>query len=415
MQQLETLLLNVRVEPFFDEHPHFPGARIGNTNVDPVKIAAAASEVELVRVVGEPQAAPRFVARGIDELPRAGNRERLVLESIRLYLEHLSRFAIVDEKLGLSDVLFPGHIVFVGFQLGPFVAHRVNDPQFTRFPLITANKREPLRVFRPEDPHALPLILVLRPFNVSVTSFENRVAVVLLAVGGELNFVHGNGILRSFSGFAVFSSARVENASVILAAHRVQVVISGEDHRQPIGRNTRPTRVIVRRLPILQFPELLCGHIVFEVKHLLLKTRSFPAFPLLLPLLFLLVLFHFAFLIVLRGFDLEPERVLVQKLDFANGKVLCVPRISRNSRQFGSDSVPVENLPLRAGSRVDDEEEFPVGGLPFVPEPLTSLDPLRFHRRAVYQLVDLVRRKPSGETVVDTVIRYRGYRACLRT
>src|SRR5690606_1960023 len=75
-------------------------------------------------------------------------------------------------------------------------------------------------------------------------------------------------------------------------------------------------------------------------------------------------------LLVLRGLDIELERVRVDEADVADRQVLAVPRVARDARELRGEAVVVDDLPLGAADGVDDVVELAGRGLPLVPEPL---------------------------------------------
>ena len=161
----------------------------------------------------------------------------------------------------------------------------------------------------------------------------------------------------------------------------------------------------VRRFVVFQLTEGLCVHVVLEVEDLLLGTLPVSApllllFLLLLFLLLLLLLDFFLFL-VLGGFHLELQRVVVDETDLPDGQMLGVPGDQGDAGQLGGDPVVVEEPPVRARRRVAEVEDLAVGGFPLVPVPLAVLDPPRRHRGGVDEPPYLVRGEAAGEPVVD--------------
>ena len=222
----------------------------------------------------------------------------------------------------------------------------------------------------PRDRHPLPLVRVLLPLDIRVPTLEHRVAVVLHSVRRELRLLGVDPLLRLVRLVPALPAPRLEELLVVLSAHHVEVMVPGEDDRLSVRRHAGPGRVVVGRLPVLEFAQHPSVHIVLEVEHLL------PCAPALLLalLLFLVQLLHLrfrlVFLLILRGFDLELEGARVDELDRADREVLAVPRVARDAGQLGRDPVVVEDLPLRPGHRVHDGVEGAVRRLPFVPERL---------------------------------------------
>src|SRR5690606_4319151 len=101
------------------------------------------------------------------------------------------------------------HVVLVGLELGPLVADRVDDPQLADVALVRADQGEAARVLGPRDVGSRALVLVLLALGVRVAARAGPVAVVLLAVLGELDLLHLDGLLRLLRLLALLALAGV--------------------------------------------------------------------------------------------------------------------------------------------------------------------------------------------------------------
>ena len=136
-------MLHVGVQALLDHGGDLPGRRVGPHHVHAVLVAAAAPEVELAAAVRQPLRDVGLVAASAaapaeEEEPaaalsrRAEDPHALVLPGLVVDLRHLARLHVEDVEAGLRDVLLARHVVPVALQLGPRVAHGVDDPEEVR-------------------------------------------------------------------------------------------------------------------------------------------------------------------------------------------------------------------------------------------------------------------------------------------
>ena len=65
-------------------------------------IAAAAPEIDIVGVLGQPERATRLVAVRIEVLSQAEGANPLIFETVDLHGDHVALFEVVDQQLELG-------------------------------------------------------------------------------------------------------------------------------------------------------------------------------------------------------------------------------------------------------------------------------------------------------------------------
>ena len=216
---------------------------------------AARTRHEETLVVAEPYA--RLVVHvALFLLARfRGYRQGLVLEAARGDLAarvvvHVEEIEMVDRSLGLAR-----HLVFICFECGTRLSHRVYDPQIAYGTLVGDDRGKVTRVGRPEPVDAAAFAVAQR------VGIEQAVwlpvAEVLDPVGGDLRFDHGRVLLVLLE------------LLVILARHAVEIHILGIDDRLAVGRYGCPAQLFGLLLLVLEVCKFTLFVVVREVEYLL--------------------------------------------------------------------------------------------------------------------------------------------------
>ena len=402
-------MLHVGIKTLFDHGGDLAGRGIGPHHVHSVLVAASAPEVEFVAAVREPLGDPGFVApasAAAEEKEaaeaaarRAEDPHPLVLPRLVVDLRHLARLHVEDVEAGLRHVLLARHLVPVALQLRTRVADRVHDPQVVHLAAVLAGEREVAGVVGPRRPGGLALLVFLFRLLVVLPAALRAPAEVLLTIGRELDLLDLDVLFRLFGLVTGLAAAGLDDPLVFLVAHHPEVELAAEDDPRSVRGHARPVRVAVRLLVVLEFAERSRGDVVLEVVDDVARpgpTRGALLLVLLvlLDIFVLLVLLHLLFL---GRLHVELDGVGAGEADGADRQVLRVPRVPRDAGQLGGDLVVVEDLGLRALSRVHEVEVPAVRSLPLVPEAVGVLDPAGGDAQRVNEVADLVGGEAGGE------------------
>ena len=157
---------------------------------------------------------------------------------------------MVDRSLGLAR-----HLVFICFECGTRLSHRVYDPQIAYSTLVGDDRGKVTRVGRPEPVDAAAFAVAQR------VGIEQAVwlpvAEILDPVGGDLRFDHGRVLLVLLE------------LLVILARHAVEIHILGIDDRLAVGRYGCPAQLFGLLLLVLEVCKFTLFVVVREVEYLL--------------------------------------------------------------------------------------------------------------------------------------------------
>ena len=150
------------------------------------------------------------------------------------YLDHGFGRKIHHPNLLLGCLFFTGHVVFVGLQGGAWLGDGIDHPKVFDLAVVVAHERELFGIGRKQDTRPLAFAFIFFLLQVGLAKHAAVVAIMLLAIGGQLGFNDG-GVLLFFH--------RLQEIGLV---HPVEVVVFGKNHIGGIGRNASPGGFVLR-------------------------------------------------------------------------------------------------------------------------------------------------------------------------